>query len=159
MSQCDCAIAGLLTARVSAAKDRRLSAFLRCLTAVLAAGLVLMVTQPALAQQASGAFVYPWSGTLKKTNDTGVVRIGYRENSPPFAFVDGKKPVGYSLDLCEIVLEDIAAELGKDIQPKYLPVTPENRFDLVKSGDVDLECGSTTNNVERRKTAAFSPTM
>ena len=51
------------------------------------------------------------------------------------------------------------AELGKDVRPEYRPVTPENRFDLVTSGDVDLECGSTTNNLERRKTMAFSPTM
>src|SRR4029450_833470 len=47
----------------------------------------------------------------------------------------------------------------KDIQPKYQPVTPENRFDLVNSGEIDLECGSTTNSFERRKTYAFSPTM
>ena len=67
--------------------------------------------------------------------------------------------MGYSLDLCEIVVEQIAAELGKDVRVIQRPVTPENRFDLVTSGDVDLECGSTTNNVERRKIAAFSPTM
>ena len=69
------------------------------------------------------------------------------------------KAVGYSLDLCEIVVEEIAAELGKDIRVIRRPVTPENRFELVTSGEVDLECGSTTNNLERRKTMAFSPTM
>jgi glutamate/aspartate transport system substrate-binding protein len=42
---------------------------------------------------------------------------------------------------------------------EYRPVTPENRFDLLNSGAIDLECGSTTNNFERRKIAAFSPTM
>jgi glutamate/aspartate transport system substrate-binding protein len=104
--------------------------------------------------------VVPYAGTLKKINDSGEVRIGYRENSPPFAFLDAqRKPLGYSLDLCEIVVEEIAAELGKDIRVIRRPVTPENRFDLVNSGDVDLECGSTTNNLERRKTMAFSPTM
>ena len=110
--------------------------------------------------RAQPAFAVPYTGTLKKINDSGVVRLGYRENSPPFAFLDpAKKPVGYSLDLCEIVVEEIAAELGKDIHATYAPVTPENRFELVSSGEIDLECGSTTNNVERRKVAAFSPTM
>src|SRR5204863_6899027 len=52
-----------------------------------------------------------------------------------------------------------AAEVGKDVKTQYRPVTPENRFDLVNSGAIDLECGSTTNNTERRKVAAFSPTM
>src|SRR5204863_4291002 len=63
------------------------------------------------------------------------------------------------LDLCEIVVEEIAAELGRDVRPQYRPVTPENRFELVTTGEVDLECGSTTANFERRKTMAFSPTM
>ena len=98
--------------------------------------------------------------TLGKIDESGVVRIGHRENSPPFAFLDkNRKPIGYSLDLCEIVVEEIVAELGKDVRVEYRPVTPENRFDLVTSGEIDLECGSTTNNVERRKTVAFSPTM
>ena len=110
--------------------------------------------------QGKAAFQVPYTGTLKKINDSGVLRIGYRENSPPFAFLDPRgRPVGYALDLCEIVVAEIVAELGKDIRVEYRPVTPENRFDLVNSGAVDLECGSTTNNVERRKIAAFSPTM
>ena len=71
----------------------------------------------------------------------------------------GREPVGYSLDLCEIVVEEIVAELAKDVRVELKPVTPENRFDKVTSGEIDLECGSTTNNAERRKTVAFSPTM
>jgi len=103
---------------------------------------------------------FPYTGTLKAINERGVVRIGYRENSPPFAFLDARKnPVGYSLDLCEIVVEEIAGELRRDIRTVYRAVTPENRFDLVRSGDIDLECGSTTNNLERRRIVAFSPTI
>jgi ABC-type amino acid transport substrate-binding protein len=126
----------------------------------MAAALALCFVQPANAQQRNTSFAAPYTGTLKKINDSGEIRIGYRESSPPFAFLDkNKKPIGYSLDLCEIVVEEIVAELGKDIRTEYRPVTPENRFDLVNSGEVDLECGSTTNNLERRKTMAFSPTM
>ncbi|HTT11098.1 MAG TPA: amino acid ABC transporter substrate-binding protein [Burkholderiaceae bacterium] len=126
----------------------------------LAATFVLGGALPAAAQTPASAFEVPYTGTLKKIRDTGVVRIGFRENSPPFAFhgPDGK-PVGYALDICEIVVEEIAAELQRELRTEMRPVTPENRFELVKNGDVDLECGSTTNNAERRKIVAFSPTM
>jgi glutamate/aspartate transport system substrate-binding protein len=114
----------------------------------------------AAAQQKAGGFTVPRTGTLKRIDETGVMRIGHRENSPPFAFRDRNgKAVGYALDLCDIVVEEVAAELNKELKVEYKPVTPENRFDMVNSGAVDLECGSTTNNFERRKTMAFSPTM
>lgn len=120
---------------------------------------------PAIAQTyaipaRSNALVIPYAGTLKKINDSGVLRIGHRTSSPPFAFLDkNNKPVGYSLDLCEIVLEEINAELGREIRVAYQPVTPENRLEMVTSGEVDLECGSTTNSLERRQKVAFSPTI
>src|SRR2546421_4736768 len=127
---------------------------------IVAAALSLCLVSPVVAQPSTAQFVVPYSGTLKKVNDSGVLRIGHRENSPPFAFVDPTgKPVGYALDLCAVVVEEISTELGKEIRVDYRPVTPENRFDLLKSGAIDLECGSTTNNAERRKIAAFSPTM
>jgi ABC-type amino acid transport substrate-binding protein len=129
------------------------------LKALMLAALALCQAPAALAQQ-SNAFAVPYTGTLKKVNESGVLRIGHRENSPPFAFLDPKgKPVGYALDLCAVVVEEIVAELRKDIRVEYRPVTPENRFDLLNSGAIDLECGSTTNSFERRKVAAFSPTM
>jgi glutamate/aspartate transport system substrate-binding protein len=100
------------------------------------------------------------SPTLKKIDETRVVRLGYRTSSPPFAFLDAaKRPVGYSLDLCEIVVDEIAREVGKELRVEFRPVTPENRFELVRSGEIDLECGSTTNSAERRRIVAFSPTM
>ena len=134
----------------------------RLAVALLAAAgaIVFAFAQPAVAQTRPGVFVPKYTGTLKQIYDTKTIRIGHRENSPPFAFLDARKrPIGYSLDLCEIVVEEVAAELGGEIKVQYVPVTPENRFDQVTSGAVDLECGSTTNNAERRKTVAFSPTM
>jgi len=127
--------------------------------AILAAASMLVGAEPALAQR--GALVVPYtSATLKRIDETRVVRLGHRQNSPPFAFLDAKgKPIGYSLDLCELVVDEIASEVGKDITVEYRAVTPENRFDLVTSGAIDLECGSTTNNAERRKVVAFSPTL
>lgn len=132
----------------------------RIANSVTAAALALCLMQAAVAQQRPETFVVPYSGTLKQIRDSGIVRIGHRQNSPPFAFLDQKgKAIGYSLDLCEIIVEEIIAELGKDIRVAYRPVTPENRFDLVNSGEIDLECGSTTNNAERRRMVAFSPTI
>ena len=133
---------------------------IRGVIAILVGAIVLFPSAPVLAQPTDPAFVVKYSGTLKKIYDSGVVVIGHRTNSPPFAFLDANgRPIGYSLDLCEIVVEEIAAELGKDIRAAYRPVTPENRFALVNGGEVDLECGSTTNNTERRKSNAFSPTI
>ena len=129
------------------------------LKALTTATLALCLVATATAQQ-SNAFVVPYTGTLKKINDSGVLHVGHRENAPPFAFLDKKgKPIGYALDLCAVVVEEIVSELRKDIRVEYRPVTPENRFDLLNSGAIDLECGSTTNNFERRKVVAFSPTM
>jgi glutamate/aspartate transport system substrate-binding protein len=126
---------------------------------LLVAAIAIATAQPA-APQALDTSVVRYSGVLKRIAGSGVVRIGYRENSPPFAFLDARKrPIGYSLDLCEVVVEEIGTELGTEVRVEYRPVTPENRFDLVQSGDIDLECGSTTNNMERRKTMAFSPTI
>ena len=127
---------------------------------VAALALCLLVATGAAAQRTASAQVAPFSGTLQKIYESGVIRIGHRLNSPPFAFVgpDGKA-IGYSLDLCEVVVEEIALELHKDVRVEYVPVTPEDRFDRVRSGAVDLECGSTTNSAERRSIVAFSPTV
>ena len=128
--------------------------------AVLLAALAFPWTTNASGQPA-GPHIETWSSaTLKRIETTGVVRLGYRENSPPFAFVDAnKKPIGYSLDICEVVVEEIAREVGREVTAEYLPVTPENRFDRVTTGAIDLECGSTTNTAERRQMVAFSPTI
>jgi glutamate/aspartate transport system substrate-binding protein len=131
-----------------------------CRIAVVAAVCALLAGAPAIAQGAGSSIVAYSSGTLKRIDETSIVRLGYRENSPPFAFLDAKrKPIGYSLDICELVLDEIAREVGKDLAVEYRAVTPENRFELVTSGAIDLECGSTTNTAERRKIVAFSPTM
>ena len=126
---------------------------------VCALALGLLVAAGAAAQRADSTQIAPFTGTLQKINESGVVRVGYRENSPPFAFLDkDNKPVGYSLDLCAAVVEEIGQELHKDPRVEYRPVTPENRFAMVSTGAVDIECGSTTNTQERRATVAFSPT-
>jgi glutamate/aspartate transport system substrate-binding protein len=100
------------------------------------------------------------SGTLKKVRDAGVVTIGYREASFPFSFArpGAPRPLGYSVDLCLGIVEEIVRELqGAAVRVAYAPVTADTRIAAVKSGAVDLECGSTTGNFERQKSVAFSP--
>jgi glutamate/aspartate transport system substrate-binding protein len=100
------------------------------------------------------------SGTLKKVHDSGVVTIGYREASFPFSFVrpGAARPLGYSVDLCLGIVDEIVRELhGKPIRVAYAPVTADTRTEAVRSSKVDLECGSTTGNAERQKSVAFSP--
>jgi glutamate/aspartate transport system substrate-binding protein len=101
------------------------------------------------------------SGTLKKIKDSGAVTIGYREASFPFSFVRlGGHPIGYSIDLCLGIVDEIKRELnGAPIVVGYQSVTSETRMDAVTSGKIDLECGSTTSNVERQKSVAFSPVV
>jgi glutamate/aspartate transport system substrate-binding protein len=100
------------------------------------------------------------SGTLQKIKDTGAVVIGYRESSVPFSYLDAnQKPVGYAMDICMKVVEAIKAELKlPKLEVKLNPVTSATRIPLIANGTVDLECGSTTNNVERQKQVAFTNT-
>jgi len=99
-------------------------------------------------------------GTLKKVKDSGAITIGHRDASIPFSYYDDKqKPVGYSIDLCMQVVDAIKAELKmKDIDVKYQLVTSANRIPLMANGTIDLECGSTTNNLERQKQVWYTMT-
>jgi glutamate/aspartate transport system substrate-binding protein len=99
------------------------------------------------------------SGTLKKVKETGAITLGYRESSLPFSYLNRRQqPIGYSIDLCREIVEDVSTELdGMEIKIGFAPVTPANRLQKVASGEINLECGSTTANTERQKEVAFSP--
>jgi glutamate/aspartate transport system substrate-binding protein len=77
----------------------------------------------------------------------------------PFSYVDTQtgKPVGYAVDLCLRLAEVVRRKTGrKDMAVDFLQVTPANRITMVEQGKADLECGSTTNNAERREKVAFT---
>lgn len=99
------------------------------------------------------------TGTLKKAQASGTVTIGYRESSLPFSYLPGGagQPIGYAIDLCREIVDDMSKALGRDLAIRFEPVTSASRLDAVASGKVDLECGSTTANAERRKVVDFSP--
>lgn len=118
----------------------------------------------ALAGLASGiahAEDAPQSATLDKIAKNGVIVVGHRESSVPFSYYDNQqKVVGYSQDYSNAIVEAIKTKLNKpDLQVKMLPITSQNRIPLLQNGTYDFECGSTTNNVERQKQAAFSNTI
>lgn len=98
------------------------------------------------------------TGTLKKIKDTGSITIGHRESSIPFSYLDGnQKPVGYAMDLCHKAVDAIKTELAlPNLKVNYIPVTSQNRILMIQNGTIDMECGSTTNSMERQKQVAFS---
>ena len=115
------------------------------------AAFALLAAVPATAQDLTG--------TLKKIKDSGTITIGHRETSIPFSYLDDKQqPIGYSMDICAAVVEEVKKELGlAQLAVKYNPVTPQTRIPLMSNGTIDLECGSTTNTLTRQKQVGFAP--
>ena len=107
---------------------------------------------PALAEELTG--------TLKNIKETGAITIGYRESSVPFSYLDdNQKPVGYAMDICYKIVDAVKKELKLDkLEVKLNPVTSSTRIPLLANGTIDLECGSTTNNVERQKQVSYTNT-
>ncbi|MCF7696599.1 glutamate/aspartate ABC transporter substrate-binding protein [Mycetohabitans sp. B2] len=99
--------------------------------------------------------------TLKKIKDSGVIAMGHRESSIPFSYYDEKQNVvGYSQELALKIVEAVKHELKMPgLKVKLIPITSQNRIPLVQNGTIDIECGSTTNNLDRQKQAAFSNTI
>src|SRR6266498_3474833 len=114
----------------------------------------------ALACVALAASAAAQEGTLKKIKDGGSITIGHRDASVPFSYYDDRQqPVGYAVDLCLRIVDAVKSELRMPrIDVKYQLVTSANRIPLMANGTIDLECGSTTNNLERQKQVWFTIT-
>jgi glutamate/aspartate transport system substrate-binding protein len=121
----------------------------------LLAKLVLGVVALALA-----AGVSAQTGTLKKIKDSGTITIGHRDSSIPFSYYDDKQQViGYAIDICMKAVDAVKAELKMpNLKVVMNPVTSATRIPLIANGTIDLECGSTTNNLDRQKQVAFTNT-
>jgi glutamate/aspartate transport system substrate-binding protein len=102
----------------------------------------------------------PPSGTLEKIKATKTIALGYRDSSVPFSYAGPtKEPMGYSVDLCTRVVEDLRSEFKlPDLQPRWVPVSVETRVRALVDGTIDLECGSTTNTLSRQERVDFSLT-
>jgi glutamate/aspartate transport system substrate-binding protein len=107
-----------------------------------------------------GAQALAQDGTLKKIKDSGSITIGHRDASVPFSYYDDKQqPIGYAMDLCHRVVDAVKAELKMpSIKTNYQLVTSANRIPLMANGTIDLECGSTTNNLARQEQVWFTMT-
>jgi glutamate/aspartate transport system substrate-binding protein len=123
---------------------------IRLAVACAALGLLGIAATPAVAQE----------GTLKKIAASGAITIGHRDGSIPFSYYDDRQqPVGYALELCLKIVDAVKAELKlPKLDVRYQLVTSANRIPLMANGTIDLECGSTTNNLEREKQVAFTIT-
>ena len=121
---------------------------------VVAAALACSISlAPAAAQELTG--------TLKKIKDSGTISLGHRESSIPFSYYDEKQQVvGYSHELMLKAVDAVKKDVKlPNLQVKLTPITSQNRIPLVQNGTIDIECGSTTNNLERQQQAAFSNTL
>ena len=96
--------------------------------------------------------------TLDRIKQSGVVNLGFRADSLPFSYKNAEQgdPLGYSIDVCNALVDAIKAETGKSLTVKYVQVTGESRFPFVIDGKIDLECGNSTNTKARREKVAFS---
>ena len=118
--------------------------------AMLGALLVLsVITNVAPAQELDG--------TLKRIKDSNTRTLGYLESAPPFSFPGpDRRPVGYSIDLCTHVASAIQKQLGINVKLNWVPVTTENRVEMVASGKIDIECGTSTVSLSRQERVDFS---
>src|SRR3982751_5792726 len=124
---------------------------MKILAALLAAGLVF-------AQSPEDPAPVELTGTLAKVRAARALTVAYRESSVPFSYLSPRgEPIGYSIEICRKLAEAIGDAVGRELELKWLPVTSETRIEAIVAGRADLECGSTTNNLERQKHVTFSP--
>ena len=119
----------------------------RNMKAVFAALACALISAPAAAQ-----------GTLDKIKQTGTITVGHRDASIPFSYYDDQqKAVGYAMDICAAIVDAVRKQVP-NLKVNYQLVTSANRIPLMANGTIDLECGSTTNNVERQQQVSFTNT-
>ena len=125
---------------------------MRCSRLSLVVLLAAGVAMPALSQELTG--------TLKKIKETGTITIGHRDSWIPFSYYDDKQQVvGYAMDICMKIVDAVKTELKMPgLKVALKSVTSATRIPLIANGTVDLECGSTTNNLDRQKQVSFTNT-
>ncbi len=101
------------------------------------------------------------TGTLKKIKDAGSISLGHRESSIPFSYYDDKNQVvGYSHEMLLLVVDAVKKKLNMpNLKENLIPITSQNRIPLIQNGTIDIEAGSTTNNLERQQQANFSDSI
>jgi ABC-type amino acid transport substrate-binding protein len=125
----------------------------------VAIGIGLLLAASVAAQPVEPPTEGTLTGVLKRVKEARVVHLGVRDGAVPFSFLAADtNGYGYSVDLCREIVADLAAALGlASLAIEYVRVTPTDRIEQIVDGRIDLECGATTNTVERRQRVAFSP--
>jgi len=102
-------------------------------------------------------FAQELQGTLKNVQESGKIKIGYRQSHPPMSFLDKSNiPSGYSIDLCRHIVTGVEKAIGKEVSIEYVPVTAEERFEALTSDKIDILCGATTTTLARRELVDFT---
>jgi ABC-type amino acid transport substrate-binding protein len=115
---------------------------------------IVLLTALVLGRQAIGQEL---DGALKKIKESSTLNLGHLTSAPPFSFPGpDKRPVGYSIDLCTHIASRIQQQLGINLKLNWVPVTTENRLEMVASGKVDIECGTSTATLSRQERVDFS---
>jgi glutamate/aspartate transport system substrate-binding protein len=100
-----------------------------------------------------------FEGTLQQIKDSGEIRIGFRESEPPMSFVGGNGvPMGYSIDICNLIVAALNDKIGAQVKVTYVPVTADDRFSALTNNKIDILCGATTNTLARREFVDFTQT-
>jgi ABC-type amino acid transport substrate-binding protein len=119
--------------------------------------VVLLLSFCVMAPPSFAQTAIPKDSRLTAVTDRKAVRIAYRSDATPFSFLREKdKPVGYTIDLCSLVVDAIARQLGQHLNIEWVPVTLQTRFSAIASNQADMECGSTTVTLRRLEEVDFS---
>lgn len=111
--------------------------------------LAFGIGSPAVAQE--------YGPTLQRIQERATINIGHRESSVPFSYIgNDEQPVGYTIDICMHVVDAIEERLGTELNINWVAVTPQTRIPLIANGTIDLECGSTTNNLTRQQQVDYA---
>lgn len=116
---------------------------------IICALVLLLGSETASAEQ--------FSGTLKQIQQTGKIRIGYRNALPPMSYLNNRGvPQGYSIDLCTMIAAEAGKVLRRSIETEFVEVNALNRFDALSENRIDILCGSTTETISRREQVDFT---
>ena len=117
--------------------------------------LALVVASLALAPAASAQRA---PDTLGKIKAAKAINVAFSGDSLPFSYVgEGNKPAGYSIDLCQKVINAVGRAVGEpNLAVNWMPGTAAERLQMVASGKADMECANTTQTQGRLKDVDFS---
>ncbi len=125
-----------------------------------ALGAVLIAALACGAFGTIGAAHAQQNDTLSKIKQNGVITLGHRESSIPFSYTNGREVMGYSHEIMMAIVDKVKTQLNMpNLQVRMIPITSQNRISLMQNGTIDLECGSTTNNLERQKQVGFTNSL